>query len=331
MPDQIDISVIIPVFNSAKYLDTLFSSLVTQTSVNLELIVVDDGSTDDSPTLLQQWAKKEPRIRILTQKNQGLSVARNNGIRAASGKWLAFVDSDDWLAPDTLLNWFTYAENNQLDLLIGNGFTFQTDPVNEEKTPLITNQLWGDIINGKEWIVHAVKQREWPHFVWLQLTRKEIVDQEQLEFIADLYHEDILWTTQLALSAQRVGFYQAPSYGYRIGNQNSISRSPSPDMLAYRAQSYLAIITKLAELAQSQPEDRKLRNALFLHATRECRHFHGLLRKRALTAEVRKRIAGEFVRRKLLLLLFSQILHPRDFWFALRVTATVIGALLQRE
>ena len=89
------VTIIIPVFNTAQYLSTCLNSVISQTYQNLEIIVIDDGSTDTSPNIISEYAKKDNRIKIITQKNQGQSTARNTGLKNARGDYVSFIDSDD--------------------------------------------------------------------------------------------------------------------------------------------------------------------------------------------------------------------------------------------
>ncbi len=91
------ISVIVPVYNVEKYLSKCLDSIINQTYQNLEIICVDDGSTDSSPMILEEYAKKDSRIKIITRQNGGLSAARNTGVKNATGEFVSFVDSDDWI------------------------------------------------------------------------------------------------------------------------------------------------------------------------------------------------------------------------------------------
>ena len=93
--DTPPVSIIIPVYNSGPYLNKCLDSVLAQTMQELEIILVNDGSTDGSPAILEDYALRDARIRIISQENQGLSGARNTGIRAARGSYLTFLDSDD--------------------------------------------------------------------------------------------------------------------------------------------------------------------------------------------------------------------------------------------
>ena len=96
------VSVIVPVYNTKKYLAECLDSVCTQTYPQLEIIVVDDGSTDDSGVLLREYSQRDNRIRVITQKNQGLSAARNTGLEHSSGEYVVFLDSDDWIDDQTV-------------------------------------------------------------------------------------------------------------------------------------------------------------------------------------------------------------------------------------
>jgi glycosyltransferase involved in cell wall biosynthesis len=102
--------------------------LYKQSGVSLEIIAVNDGSTDNSQSILEDAAHRDSRLVIVNQPNKGLSAARNTGIAWATARWVAFADGDDWLAPDALSTWLQQAKQQQVDLLIGNGFAFTTPP-----------------------------------------------------------------------------------------------------------------------------------------------------------------------------------------------------------
>ena len=111
------VSVIIPVYNAAKYLRETLDCVCNQTLRDIEIICVDDGSTDDSPGILQEYAARDGRFRILQQKNQYAGVARNNGMAVARGKYLSFLDADDLFAPDMLEKMSARAEETGADLV----------------------------------------------------------------------------------------------------------------------------------------------------------------------------------------------------------------------
>ncbi len=125
------ISVIVPVYNVEPYLDKCVSSILGQTYPDLEVILVDDGSTDRSPALCDEWAGKDGRVTVIHKENGGLSDARNAGLDRASGQWLSFVDSDDFLAPDTLGRLYEAAIQNQCQISVCNMVRIYEDSVTE--------------------------------------------------------------------------------------------------------------------------------------------------------------------------------------------------------
>lgn len=114
------ISIIVPVYNVERYLDKCIDSIRCQTEQKLEIILVDDGSTDRSGELCEQYAKKDPRIRVIHKENGGLSDARNAGMKVALGQWWMFVDSDDYLAPDAAETLLRAAQDNHCEIAVCN-------------------------------------------------------------------------------------------------------------------------------------------------------------------------------------------------------------------
>lgn len=112
------ISVIVPVYNCEKYLERCVNSILNQTYTNLEVILVDDGSPDNAGSLCDQFASYDNRVKVIHQENSGVSVARNNGIKIATGKWVSFIDSDDYILPDTYAELLWAGEKNDVDLVL---------------------------------------------------------------------------------------------------------------------------------------------------------------------------------------------------------------------
>ena len=112
------ISVIVPVYNVAAYLDRCVKSIVNQTYADLEIILVDDGSPDQCGTMCDNWAMKDKRIKVVHKENGGLSDARNAGIEVASGDYIGFVDSDDWIEPDMYQDLLEAVEREGAELAV---------------------------------------------------------------------------------------------------------------------------------------------------------------------------------------------------------------------
>lgn len=112
------LSVIVPIFNTEKYLENCISSLLNQSLVNIEIILVDDGSTDNSGKICDEFSKQNNNVKVIHKVNEGVSVARNSGIKVATGKYIGFVDSDDNIHKDMYLKMYTKAEENKCDIVM---------------------------------------------------------------------------------------------------------------------------------------------------------------------------------------------------------------------
>ena len=213
------LSIVMPVYNVAAYLPACLDSLMAQTFPPDEIIAVDDGSTDACPQILADYARQMPNLRIIRQENGGLSVARNTGINHARGKWLAFVDSDDFVAPDMFRTLLETAEQDDLDMVLCNGvYHFEGRKPDQHiyKTPLETI-----LQSGREWMKHRLTNRHMPHMVWLHVYRTDFLKNHRFTFIPGRVHEDVIWTNTVLLAARQVRYVDQPLYFYRIRQSRS--------------------------------------------------------------------------------------------------------------
>ena len=150
------VSIVIPVYNAEKYLAECLESVRNQTLHDIEIICVDDGSTDGSASILTDYAKRDERIHVISQPNGGELAARNSGIQIASGQWIGFVDSDDWVSPDMFERLLTNGENHQADISHCGLLFFYTDgreiPHYGTGTVKLQNHDTGliDLLNGSQ-------------------------------------------------------------------------------------------------------------------------------------------------------------------------------------
>ena len=114
------ISVIIPVYNDEKYLEQCVESVLTQSYHNLEVILVDDGSTDATPAICEDFRRQDDRIRVIYKQNEGIGASRNTGLAMATGDYILFIDHDDWLLEDHIQKLYDLLKKNQVDIAIGN-------------------------------------------------------------------------------------------------------------------------------------------------------------------------------------------------------------------
>ncbi len=211
------ISVIVPIYNVEKYLDRCIKSIVNQTYENLEIILVDDGSPDNSPKMCDEWAKKDKRIKVIHKENGGVSSARNIGIDKSRGEWITFVDADDYIEP-------TYAEDM---LAVSNDFDTKYiccgyNKVYSNKSETINSS--GEIIelNKKDFLIALLNVQTSYGFVHMKLIHKDVIG--NVRFNEELpVGEDALFNVQLCKNLDKAVIYNKPLYNYRI-NLNSVVR-----------------------------------------------------------------------------------------------------------
>ncbi|MFJ7637339.1 glycosyltransferase [Peribacillus sp. NPDC097225] len=211
------LSVIVPVYNVEKYINRCITSLVNQTYTNLEIILVNDGSTDNSGLICETYAKKDKRIKVLNQKNSGQSSARNNGLSVATGDLLGFVDSDDWIA----INMYeTLIENlEQLNCDIS---ACQRINVKNEKEAFNAKKTNNVSTFERDEIIDVFLTRDMLA-VYDKVYRKDIF--ENIIFPVDKIHEDICLTYLLMTKAKRISISDMEGYCYYSAD-GSTTRSP---------------------------------------------------------------------------------------------------------
>lgn len=288
MPSTIDVSVIIPAWNAADTIGALLQQLLTEHNVSMEIIVVDDGSTDDTRHIVVSI--EDPRLVLVTQSNLGVYAARNAALAIHRGDWLLFLDADDEVSDGFVYNRWQKVLAAQADVMICNGWRIEPDG---RSRAIHTRQPYGQQLSGHDWIRHCVTRREWPHYLWPQIARSSYIRLHQLQFHPGKSHKDILWTIELALSNARLYIADDKDYAYRINTASITNRADYYDV---RAISYLEVIAEIIRLGE-QPQHRIVRKYLLRHALVESRHFLGLYRnnvrdKAAIRESFRGRISS---------------------------------------
>ncbi len=202
------ISVIIPVYNTEPYLRKCLDSVCGQTYRNLEIICVNDGSTDASASILEEYAFKDPRITVISQQNAGQSAARNAALKIAHGEWITGVDSDDYLEPDA----YEYAlgENtNHIDIIC---FGTNVIRLNQEKeSHLLT---FFEIREIKDCSPSASLIKETNDSFWNKLWRKEFIDKQSIRFPIGLWYEDSFFWRAAAPFAEKIRYLTEKKINY---------------------------------------------------------------------------------------------------------------------
>lgn len=216
------ISVIVPVYNVENYLPQCLDSLKAQTWKNLEIILVDDGATDGCPAICDAAALHDARIRVIHQKNGGLSAARNAGLDIARGEWIGFVDSDDYIAPDMYETLYRAAAENNAPLAVCS-YTYVDEA--GKTLPRISPITKDEVLTREEALNRLTIQKNWYYITaWNRLYRLELFD--TVRFPVGKIHEDE-WTAHLFYwQCERVAVLKEPLY-YYVQREGSIMRQES--------------------------------------------------------------------------------------------------------
>ena len=217
------VSVIVPVYNVESYLDKCLTSLVKQTLQEIEIIVVNDGSKDNSEKIIEKYLKKYPeKIKYIKKANGGLSSARNEGLKYASGEYIGFVDSDDYVSLNTFNLMYKKAKEKNFDLVVCN-----LNYVYETKTKMVSAGLDKDLENEDEVKKNIVFL--YPA-VWNKLYKKEILD--SLKFKEGIWYEDVEFNFRVYPRVKSIGYVDKPLIQY-VQRESSISKTIDKRLFNY--------------------------------------------------------------------------------------------------
>lgn len=210
---MIKISIIVPVYNSDKFLRKCLNSILSQTLKEIEIIVINDGSTDKSLSIIEEIMVNDNRILLIDKRNEGVSTARNIGINLARGKYILNVDSDDWIKKNYCEEMFKYAEENKVDILISDFFSVKN---NKNNYIIDFYNPTGEIYSGSQYLEIFLKNN-FKGYMCNKLILKELFIKNNLEFNSEvLIMEDALLLSQLIKKSNKIGKLNKAYYYYLI-------------------------------------------------------------------------------------------------------------------
>ena len=215
------ISVLVPVYNGEKFIENCIYSVINQKFEDIEIIIINDGSSDNTGDICSKLAKKYHNITYLSQKNMGVSVARNKGIQNAKGEYLLFLDSDDYLVDNSLEKIYIKMKKNDLDALTFNAGIYNMDGKKVKNiNPLYFQE--DQYISGNDYIKkHGYNV---PVVAWMWILRHGFIVENNLTYIEGRFHEDTEWTAKWFPLAKRIGYINAELY-CQVLSCGSIMRS----------------------------------------------------------------------------------------------------------
>jgi glycosyltransferase involved in cell wall biosynthesis len=253
------ISIIIPVYNSTLYLKQCVESILAQTYHNLEILLVDDGSTDDSPKICDEYATKDSRIITIHKQNGGTSDARNVGLEKASGDYITFMDNDDyWSNPEALNDIVKIIDETQPDVVMHTNMVYWQDKEKTVNPPSFDRRL----VSGKkreDAVGNLIKSGMLTVTVWTKLVKTSLIREHDLYFKKGIRNEDTDWIARMLIYAERFEWYDKPFYMYRKGHETA---QTSQKMKYYMVNDLKNILIEYTEYAQ-QHMDEKYRRVFY--------------------------------------------------------------------
>ena len=247
------ISIIVPIYNAQKYLNRCIDSILSQSYDNFELILINDGSTDGSKDICENYSSKDSRIKLINKINEGVSAARNIGLDIAEGEYVTFIDSDDWI------------ENNYLQAMIDaiDGFDIVISSFTEVYELDIRNRGYNKELNNafetrkaiyKDFVDDCVKRKIYTYIIWGKLYRKDVIN--GLRFTELKYSEDALFFRTLVNACPRINFIKNQGYYYYINSSGATSNKNKSTEIVYGSMCMLQLFYELysVEMEKDQRE-----------------------------------------------------------------------------
>lgn len=220
------VSIIIPIYNVEPYLKKCLESIVLLLkNTNIEIICVNDGSTDNSNKIINEYHKNYDRLNLINQKNSGLSAARNAGLRIAKGEYVAFIDSDDYIDAEKLIEIAKYAQSKNSDIAVGDYWEFDDDCPSNKVKQIIPASI-GMSYSGLSFFQRFYKPLR--SVVWRNIYKRSFLIDNYLWFHEGVCFEDVEFTPIAFSKATQIVYTGIPFYYYRKRN-NSITTSKSSD------------------------------------------------------------------------------------------------------
>ncbi len=209
---EVKVSLIIPVYNVEDYLEKCLDSVLTQTLKEIEIIIVNDGSTDGSLSICKKYTKKDKRVKLITQQNKGLGGARNTGIINADGDFIFLLDSDDYIKNNTIEDTYNFAIKNNLDLVV-----FNYDKVDKNNKKLVSPKFGEGIFTKNEAFKKILSLKTSPQ-AWNKLYKRNLFTDNSILYPEKFLHEDLPVTYKLFWHANKIGYLNESYYFWLVRN-----------------------------------------------------------------------------------------------------------------
>lgn len=259
------VSIIVPIYNVESYLDRCMASLLNQTLDDIEIIMVDDGSPDRCPKICDNYATKDGRIKVIHKKNGGLGFARNSGLDIATGEYVAFLDSDDYVDVTMYEKLYAYTDDGQTDAVFC-GLRRSFDDkyfINKSDVKQVTIMAGSDVQKlALDFIASALGDSEERHFemsVWHSIYKRETIERIGLRFLSerDITSEDMPFQVAFFLQASKICFIPDVLYTYCMNNTTSLTKTFKLDKFIGTIKLFHHLQTLVADIDPGQVRTKR--------------------------------------------------------------------------
>lgn len=230
------ISIVVPIYNVEQYLQKCVDSLINQTYKNLEIILVDDGSPDNCPKICDEYAKQDSRIKVIHKENGGLSDARNAGMNIATGEYISFIDSDDWIKSEMIEDMYNRMIEDNSDL-VSSGVLWVDENGAEIRNATVSENC---VLNTEQAMAELINDGKLKQHVWNKLYKADLI--KNIPFDKGKYHEDVFWSYKVIGEAERISIEKNSYYFYVqrsesiMGEKYSAKRLDALDAMELRCE-----------------------------------------------------------------------------------------------
>ena len=223
MTENIELSIIIPVYNTKNYLPQCLDSILSQTNNNIEIICVNDGTTDSSLEILKKYQNQNENIQIINQKNKGAGAARNKGLACAKGKYVLFIDSDDWINQNLINTILDYTQTTNCDIFCFNGALFDNKKQKFNGETFFHPNNINPVLQKYSLCSH----KDFSHIFYNNLSsvnkayKREFLLKNNIRFPENIHFEDWIFHHETLFKTEKIAVIKEPLYYYRIGQPNS--------------------------------------------------------------------------------------------------------------
>lgn len=242
------ISVIVPIYNVEKYINKCIDSIINQTYKNIEIILIDDGSTDSCCKICDEYEKKDNRIKVIHQENAGLSEARNAGIKVSKGEYLAFVDGDDYILEDMLQYLYDLINETNSEISVCNFIRYWGDDKQLVEYDIAREKI---VLNKIQALKEILKNDLLKSFAWNKLYKKSVF--EDVRYPKGMKMEDVATTYKLISNSEKIVIGKMPKY-YYVQREGSILSTNSTSMYI---DYYKAVLERYKFLKERYPSLKK--------------------------------------------------------------------------